>query len=269
MLFISPCRARYSYSAKDTFRVVLDLPRPGARAIRLRGVFFSKKQATSNEERQARVIAELTASRRAIADAYEIERARIERDLHDGAQQYLVAASMKLGEALLDATGAEAELLEAAKRDVDRGLRSLRATVHGIHPQVLQDHGLVAALADAASAHGPHVSVYAPHPLPRLSASVLACAYFFGTEALTNAAKHAPGAPVSVLITSDAALHISVVDEGPGGARVEPGRGLSGMAERLAAFGGEMSLSSPEGGPTRVSCTIPLLLERGQTGVSA
>lgn len=197
---------------------MLALPLPGARAIRLGGVFFSKKQATSNEERQARVIAELTASRRAIADAYEVERARIERDLHDGAQQYLVAASMKLGEALLDATGAEAELLEAAKRDVDRGLRSLRATVHGIHPQVLQDHGLVAALADAASAHGPHVSVYAPHPLPQLSASVLACGYFFGTEALTNAAKHAPGAPVSVLITSDAALHISVVDEGPGGA---------------------------------------------------
>lgn len=125
-------------------------------------MFFSKKQATSNEERQARVIAELTASRRAIADAYEVERARIERDLHDGAQQYLVAASMKLGEALLDATGAEAELLTAAKQDVDRGLRSLRATVHGIHPQVLQDHGLVAALADAASAHGP-TSASTPH----------------------------------------------------------------------------------------------------------
>ena len=159
------------------------------------------------------------------------------------------------------------ELLTAAKQDVDRGLNSLRATVHGIHPQVLQDHGLVAALADAASSHGPHVSVFAPHPLPELSASVLACGYFFGTEALTNAAKHAPGAPVSVLVTSDDSLRITVVDEGHGGAQVVPGHGLAGMAERLAAFGGEMSLSSPPGGPTRVAGSIPLLLDRGQPGV--
>ena len=174
---------------------------------------------------------------------------------------------MKLGEALLDAPADLAELLTAAKQDVDRGLHSLRATVHGIHPQVLQDHGLVAALADTASSHGPHVSVFAPHPLPKLSASVLACGYFFGTEALTNAAKHAPGAPVSVLVTADASLKITVVDEGPGGAQVVQGHGLAGMAERLAAFGGEMTLSSPPGGPTRLACSIPLLLDRGQSGV--
>ena len=174
---------------------------------------------------------------------------------------------MKLGEALLDAPAGLTELLTAAKQDVDRGLNSLRATVHGIHPQVLQDHGLVAALADAASSHGPHVSVFAPHSLPELSASVLACGYFFGTEALTNAAKHAPGAPVSVLVTSDDSLRITVVDEGPGGAQVVPGHGLAGMAERLGAFGGEMSLSSPPGGPTRVAGSIPLLLDRGQPGV--
>lgn len=233
----------------------------------LKAVFRRKPQPTNHEQQQAEKIAQLTASRRAIADAYEVERARIERDLHDGAQQYLVAASMKLGEALLDAPSELAELLTAAKQDVDRGLHSLRATVHGIHPQVLQDHGLVAALADVASSHGPHVSVFAPHPLPKLSASVLACGYFFGTEALTNAAKHAPGAPVSVLVTADASLKITVVDEGPGGAQVSQGHGLAGMAERLAAFGGEMTLSSPPGGPTRLACSIPLLLDRGQSGV--
>ena len=96
---------------------------------------------------------------------------------------------------------------------------------------------------------------------------MLACGYFFGTEALTNAAKHAPGAPVSVLVIADDSLRITVVDEGPGGAQVVQGHGLAGMAERLAAFGGEMTLSSPPGGPTRLACSIPLLLDRGQSGV--
>ncbi len=178
-----------------------------------------------------------------------------------------MAASIKLGEAELDAEGPVLALIREAKRDLDAGLNSLRATVHGIHPQVLQDHGLIAALSDVASSYGSHISIFAPHPLPQLSPSVLAAGYFFGTEALTNAAKHAPGAPVSVLITSDASLHISVVDEGPGGARVIPGHGLAGMAERLAAFGGRMQVHSPEGGPTKINCEIPLLLERGSSGL--
>ena len=129
-------------------------------------MFRKKPQPTTHEQQQAQQIAQLTASRRAIADAYEVERARIEHDLHDGAQQYLVAASMKLGEALLDAPADLTELLTAAKQDVDRGLNSLRATVHGIHPQVLQDHGLVAALADAAVDHTstPHGTVHVHVP---------------------------------------------------------------------------------------------------------
>ncbi|MDO5032273.1 sensor histidine kinase [Corynebacterium sp.] len=232
-------------------------------------MFFKKSRPTTNhEEQQAQIIAQLTASRRAIADAYEVERARIERDLHDGCQQYLVAASIKLGEASLDATGTTAELIAAAKADLDAGLASLRATVHGIHPQVLQDHGLVAALADTASSLSPLINVHAPHPLPELSPSVLAAGYFFGVETMTNALKHAPGAPVSVLLSTDASLHISVVDEGPGGATIVPGHGLAGMVERLDAFGGSVEVSSPPGGPTRVSCSIPLLLERGQSGVA-
>ncbi len=248
------------------FKVVLALPLAHQGPIMLVSV-FRKSQPTSHEQQQAAKIAQLTASRRAIADAYEVERARIERDLHDGAQQYLVAASMKLGEALLDAPEPLAGLLAAAKRDVDQGLHSLRATVHGIHPQVLQDHGLVAALADAAAAYGPHVQVFSPHPLPKLSASVLACGYFFGAEALTNAAKYAPGARVTVLVTADDSLRVTVVDDGPGDARLTPGHGLAGMAERLAAFGGELTLSSPPGGPTRVAGSIPLLLNRGESGV--
>ncbi|WPF65515.1 MULTISPECIES: sensor histidine kinase [unclassified Corynebacterium] len=221
----------------------------------------------SHEERQAAKIAELTASRRAIADAYEVERQRIERDLHDGTQQYLVAAAIKLGEATLDARGETLNLVRAAKADLDAGLASLRATVRGIHPQVLSDFGLSAAVRDIAANYGPHVSVHTPHELPDLSPSVVAAGYFFVAEALTNAAKHAPGAQVSVLLASDAHLRISVVDQGPGGASVHEGHGLAGMRERLAAFGGTLTLVSPQGGPTQVSCAIPLLLERGQSGV--
>ncbi|KQB85145.1 sensor histidine kinase [Corynebacterium oculi] len=221
----------------------------------------------THEQRQAAKIAELTASRRAIADAYEVERQRIERDLHDGTQQYLVAAAIKLGEAELDAHGETLALVRAAKADLDAGLAALRSTVRGVHPQVLSDFGLSAAVRDAAANYGPHVSVHTPHHLPDLSPSVLASGYFFVAEALTNAAKHAPGARVSVLVASDAHLRISVVDHGPGGATLRAGHGLDGMRERLAAFGGTFSLISPQGGPTKVCCTIPLLLERGQSGV--
>ncbi|KQB86839.1 sensor histidine kinase [Corynebacterium lowii] len=228
----------------------------------------TRRQGLSHEQRQAQTIAELTASRRAIADAYEVERQRIERDLHDGTQQYLVAASIKLGEATLDAQGQTFDLLRAAKADLDAGLAALRATVRGVHPQVLSDHGLAAAVRDIAASYGPHVSVHTPHELPELSPSVLAAGYFFTAEALTNAAKHAPGAEVSVLLAADAALRITVVDEGPGGATLRAGHGLVGMRERLVAFGGELRLTSPAGGPTRVGCAIPLLLERGESGVA-
>lgn len=227
-------------------------------------MWFRREQASTEAQAAAR-IAELTASRRAIADAYEIERRRIERDLHDGAQQHLVAALMKLGEVALDLEGSALELVMAAKQDVANGLESLRDTVHGIHPQVLADHGLAAALEE----HPTHPAVVVPHPLPELSPSVLAAGYFFAAEALTNAAKHAPGATVSVLLTADGSLRVSVVDNGPGGAHLIDGHGLAGMRERLAAFDGSLELSSPPGGPTRVVATIPLLLDRGQPGVSS
>lgn len=224
-----------------------------------------RRAEESTEAQAATRIAELTASRRAIADAYEIERRRIERDLHDGAQQYLVAALMKMGEAMLELEGPARELIDAARHDVTAGLESLRSSVNGIHPQVLADHGLAAALKE----HPTRPSVVVPHPLPELSPSVLAAGYFFATEALTNAAKYAPGATVSVLLTADASLRISVVDDGPGGAAFTAGHGLAGMRERLAAFDGGLELSSPKGGPTCVVATIPLLIDRGQPGVSS
>lgn len=224
----------------------------------------------SHESVAAERINELTASRRAIADAYEVERRRIENDLHDGAQQYFVAASLKLGEAELKAENGSTELqrlIEETRSHLDDGLHALRRTVHGIHPQVLRDQGLYAAVQEIAESYGPNIAVHCPHTLPDLQPSVLASAYFFCAECLTNAAKYAPGAPVTVLLVSDQDLRISIVDEGHGGAHLGPG--LSGMRERLAAFGGSMQLNSPVGGPTTVIASIPVMLNRGQSGCPA
>lgn len=223
------------------------------------------RRRTNHEQRAAAKIHQLTASRRKIAEAYEVERLRIERDLHDGAQQYFVAAAMKLGEAKLDINS---PLLDDAARDLHNGLDALRRTVRGIHPRELSDHGLIAAIETAAAQYGPHVTVRAPHELPRIDTSVTAAAYFFTAEALTNAAKYAPNAPVSVLVTCDHTLNISVTDQGGGNARITPGGGLDGMQERIAAFGGSLAVTSPRGGPTTVVARIPLLLFRGESGIA-
>ncbi|MDO5286550.1 MAG: histidine kinase [Actinomycetia bacterium] len=225
----------------------------------------------SRESEAARTIEQLTSSRRRVVEAYEVERRRIERDLHDGAQQYLVAAALKLGEArLAPAVQAEpglATLLAEAGQSLADGLAALRRTVRGIHPQVLSEQGLAAALTEVAATAANPVRVVCPHPLPDLPEAVLAVGYFVACEAVTNAAKYAPGAPVSVLLGADERLRISVVDQGPGGAQVVAGHGLAGLVERLAAFGGELQLTSPAGGPTRLVATIPLLLHRGEPGV--
>ena len=235
-------------------------------------VFRRKPRADPKGVQRAREVEELARSRRVIVDAYEIERRRIERDLHDGTQQYLVSAAMKLGEAML-APGVEADpalktLLGEARSSLAAGLESLRETVRGIHPTILTERGLVAALEDIAAESGRNIRVVAPNPLPDVPEGVLAASYFFAAEALANAAKHAPGAPVTVLVAADGALRISVVDMGPGGARIVPGHGLSGLRERLAAFGGTMTISSPVGGPTQVAAVIPLLLLQGEPGVA-
>lgn len=225
-------------------------------------------------------VRELRSSRLEIVHAFEIERRRIERDLHDGAQQHLVASSLQIGEAVLllsqDAEhgrggrGAVAlDLLGRAQDATDAALAALRATVAGIHPTVLSDLGLEAAVRDLAQRSAPAVDVRVPHPLPSLPEPVAAAAYFLVAEALTNVAKHAPDAGVTVLLACDDDLRVSVVDDGPGGAVVRPGHGLAGMAERLAAFGGQLQVSSPQGGPTSLHAHIPLLLGEGELGIGA
>lgn len=223
----------------------------------------------SGPESWARHVRELRSSRMEIVNAFEIERRRLERDLHDGAQQHLVASSLKIGEATLLLTGTEAqkaasppvrELLDSAQDATEAALADLRATVSGIHPTVLSDLGLESAVREMAHRSPLNVVVRVPHPLPPIPEGVAAAAYFLVSESVTNTAKHAPRAQVTVLLAADEALHVSVVDNGPGGAVVEPGRGLAGMAERLQAFGGTLELSSPAGGPTSLTARVPVLL---------
>lgn len=229
---------------------------------------FSRWQERREAAEEVRRLAK---SRRAIVDAYEVERRRIERDLHDGAQQYLVAAALTLGEAELDPSLQEnpqlADLLAKTHENLDTTLAQLRTTVRGIHPQVLEDKGLVAALEDVVRHSAIPITIRCPAPVPPLPEGVLACAYFFTTEAITNATKYAAEAPVNVLITVGEQLRISVQDDGPGGATLLEGHGLAGIQERLAAFGGSLTISSPLGGPTQVIGSIPLLLFAGESAI--
>ncbi|MCM3906992.1 MULTISPECIES: sensor histidine kinase [Trueperella] len=227
----------------------------------------------------ARQVEELTDSRRQIVSAFEIERRRIERDLHDGAQQHLVASGMAIGEAqfLLDMAGAAGEIPPAladlpgivarALQTNEEALRALRETVNEIHPKVLSDLGLERAVRGAAERSPVPVRVVVPHALPDMPEGVMAAAYFLATEALTNVAKYAPGARTTLLLAADETLRVSVVDDGPGGASVVAGHGLAGLRERLAAFGGKLEVNSPVGGPTMVVGTIPLLLYRGESAI--
>ena len=253
---------------------------PDAAAAAAAVAGLALENATLHEAVTAQ-LAEVEASRARIVAAGYAERKRVERDLHDGAQQYIVAASMKVGEALmmLDALRAAGDspqlaavegLLVEAQRDTSGALRTLRETVAGVHSRTLAERGLEAAvreLGERLSAPGDPVEVRVPFPLPPLPGGVLSSAWYFASEALTNAAKHAPGAHVSILVVADTALHVSVVDDGPGGAVLTGGHALSGIRERLRTFGGDLTLTSPSGGPTTVVARIPLLLRHGESGV--
>ena len=225
---------------------------------------------------------EVVHAHRDIANAFEIERRRIERDLHDGAQQFIVAASMDIGEAALmldDLSAGDSvdpasmrsvsERLESAAQRTGKALSALRRTVAGIHPKVLSDLGLEAAVRDLADASPLDADVKVPIPLPDIPQGVIAAGYFMVAECLTNAAKYAPHAHVTVLVIAGENLQITVTDDGPGGASVRADGGLAGMRERLASFGGSLDVSSPEGGPTIISGRIPLMLMRGEFSVTS
>ncbi|MFJ4201968.1 sensor histidine kinase [Streptomyces sviceus] len=230
--------------------------------------------ASRDSELDARVV-ELSRSRMRLVDAFEAERRRIERDLHDGAQQRLVALTMSLGLARLDApSGPLADQLARAHDEAGKALAELRELIQGIHPKVLADYGLSAAVADAADRSVVPVDVDLSVP-GRLDQAVEAAAYFVVCEALANVAKHSGAGRAEVRGGhSRGRLLLEVRDDGRGGADASAGSGLTGLADRVSVLDGRLSLSSPPGGPTLLRVEFPCEVTesaaaRGTSGVTA
>lgn len=213
----------------------------------------------------ARVV-ELTRSRSRLVDAFEAERRRIERDLHDGAQQRLVALTMTLGLARLDAPpGPLADQLSRAHAEAGAALAELRELIHGVHPKVLTDYGLEAVVADAADRSPVPVDVRLDLP-GRLPPAVESAAYFVVREALANVARHSGASRAEVRGGhTRGRLVVEVHDDGHGGADATAGSGLTGLGDRLSVLDGRLSVSSPAGGPTVLRTEIPCEPVDGET----
>jgi signal transduction histidine kinase len=225
----------------------------GARAALARLV-LAPREAELGER-----LVEVTRSRARLADAFELERRRIERDLHDGAQQRLVALTVALGLARLDLPpgSAATQQVAAAHEQARQALTELRELIRGVHPQVLTDRGLPAAVADAAGRSPVPVEVDVALPR-RLPGAVEVAAYFAVCEALANLAKHSRATRASVRgRLLDDVLVLEVHDDGVGGADPAAGSGLAGLADRIAVVDGRLLLSSPPGGPTRLRMEVP------------
>ncbi|MFF4248224.1 sensor histidine kinase [Streptomyces sp. NPDC001822] len=203
-------------------------------------------------------IEELGRSRMRLVDAFEAERRRIERDLHDGAQQRLVALSMTLGLARLESPAEPlGGLLAKAHDEAGAALVEIRELIRGIHPRVLTDRGLAAAVEDVAdrSAVPVDVDLHLPRRLPQ---PVETAVYFAVCEALANVARHSGATRARVTGRADGGrLTVEVRDDGNGGAATGGGTGLQGVADRLSVLGGRLLLSSPPGGPTVLRLDVP------------
>ena len=204
-------------------------------------------------------LSEVRESRVRVIEAGQQERRRLERDLHDGAQQRLVALSMRLGmlEARMSDDPAARESLADAKREVAASLAELRDVAHGLYPAVLSGHGLEVAL-ESLAARAPVPVQLTVRVDGRLPESVEVAAYYVVAESLTNIGKHARADTATVDVSRDAGTVVAeIVDDGVGGADTEAGSGLRGLADRVEALGGSLRVWTPRGGGTRVRAEIP------------
>jgi signal transduction histidine kinase len=216
--------------------------------------------ALENERLQAELqvqLAELRESRARIVRAGDEERRRLERDLHDGAQQRLLAVGMALQLLRTSETGeVSAKLLDETEAEVQAALADLRELARGIHPAVLTDHGLDAAVRTLAERAPIPVEIGATDK--RLSGEVETAVYFIVAEALANVAKHSRASKAWIRIEQrNGAVRVEVGDDGAGGAALDGGTGLRGLADRAGALDGRLSVDSPLGGGTRVLVEIP------------
>ena len=227
----------------------------------VRSVAATAGLVLENERLAAEVraqLAEVRASRARIVEATDAERQRLERDLHDGAQQRLVGLSLRLRLAQAGASDPDAVAsLVAAQDDLEQALAELREFARGIHPTVLREDGLDAGLESLARR--------APLPVEiegesgdRLPATIELAAYFFVSEALTNVAKHASATHATVTLwRDDSLLRIAVADDGVGGVDPSAGSGLRGLVDRLAAIDGTLTATSAPGEGTTLMAEIP------------
>jgi PAS domain S-box-containing protein len=220
---------------------------------------FAELVALALEGAQAR--SELLESRARIVSAGDAERRRLERNLHDGAQQRLVSLSLQLKLAerkLRDDPGTAASLIGAAGEELQLALEELRELARGLHPAVLSDRGLAPAL-EALAGRAPFPVEIAGVPAGRLDDRVEAAVYYLVSESLTNAAKHADATAATVrLVAAGDSLEVTVADDGTGGADLAGGTGIRGLADRVEALGGRLAVESPPGGGTTVRARVPL-----------
>ena len=247
-------------------------PRPsGTRRVAYVGNLVAYTDISERKEQEAEVhrlnvelharLEELAASRARIVTAGDVERRRLERNLHDGAQQRIVALSLSIRVALskLDTDPAAARaVLEDAGEEVSFALDELRELARGLHPAVLTNRGLPAAV-EALAGRAPVAVELAEMPDERLPAPVEAAAYYLIAEALTNVAKYAAATAVRVrVVAGDGSVTVEVTDDGVGGADPAGGSGLRGLADRVEALGGSLEVHSPAGDGTSLRGTLPL-----------
>ena len=231
--------------------------------IRLHRQVVAGLLCTSESRALRREVETLRQSRSAVIDVEASELSRIERDLHDGAQQRLVMLSIDLGLASeridTDPEGAK-ELMRSSQEQAREALAEIRQLVRGIAPSILLDRGLVPAI-ESITGRGPiRTSIRSElAPGTRLSAAVERTAYFVASEALANVAKHSGASNCQVRVRLEGGqLVIEIWDDGKGGAIVAPGGGLAGLASRVAGVDGTLTVTSPSGGPTLIRAAIPV-----------
>jgi signal transduction histidine kinase len=233
-------------------------PFPADAEVRLGAFAELVAQAIANVD--ARV--KLKESRARIVEAADEARRRIERDLHDGAQQHLVSLAVSLRFLAQRAEPATAWGIEGCIADLQTALSELRELARGLHPAVLTERGLEAALP-SLTAHSPVPVVLDADLEGRLSPAHETALYFVAAEALTNVAKYAGATTATVTLRSnDGWAEITVADDGVGGARPEHGSGLRGLADRVEALGGRLAVVSPPGKGTTVSARLPMAMDR-------
>ncbi|WP_405102085.1 sensor histidine kinase [Micromonospora sp. NBC_01412] len=208
----------------------------------------------------SRQMDELAQSRNRLVNAFEAERRRIERDLHDGAQQHLLLLTMNLSLAEMELAGKNertGELVGVAHQQARMALAAIREQIRGIHPQILTDFGLAEAVRELAERCPIPVEVDLVMP-SRPSPAVESTAYFVVSEALTNVVRHAAATCVQVTggVVEDR-LVLTITDDGRGGADPALGTGIRGLADRVAVMDGTLEINSPRGGPTVVRIDLP------------